>query len=283
MLVLATIILLLLVATDAKLTKATAQLAASGDPIVDPPSKPVEQDPDAPVKGPLVRGGRGESGDTPLGEETSPPRGSTSGPNSSPDAGSGESEPEPTPIATPAPNEPDSPHEPIPPPEDPTGESVPPVEPPEASGSPVTTPAVPTPDNDSEEGVLVGFDPCWRRHSSGGRQYYYVYDVTFERESSGGRFRIVPHSDWQKDIPIVNEALVGSLSLLKDYPKHAMTADEFRAFGRRIESALKKKREERPDDDYKENCLLAVTLDGDAPGRAAKFVRVDVGLYPITR
>lgn len=146
-------------------------------------------------------------------------------------------------------------------------------------------PAAPEPkpseSDKTTSGRLVGFDPCWRRESEFGRLYYYAYDVTFERGSDDGRFLITPHSDLQAGISIIDDALTGGLRVLLAYPRQPMTFDEFREFGRVVESALAPKRQERAD--YTENCLLAVTLDGDAPGRVAEFVRVSVGLYPITR
>lgn len=275
MLVLATVILLLLVAKDASLNKATRKLKDLGAATAAPPSAPA--DPGAPVDTPLVAGGSANTDPPVLGspdpgqdgrdgnrDDTSEP--AQVPPNSDPH----NSDPSVAPTPDPAPHP------------DPVANPNPAVPSPVPDSTIATDPVPSPPKSDNNTpGRLVGFDPCWRRDANIGRQYYYVYDVTFERGSDEGRFLISPHSDLQAGIPIIDDALQGDLKVLLAYPRQPMTFDNFREFGRDIESALTLKRQERPD--YTENCLLAVTLDGDAPGRVAEFVRVVVGLYPITR
>lgn len=271
MLVLATVILLLLVAKDASLNKATRQLQDLAGVTATPPFSP--PDPDAPVDDILVPGGGAEPDDPALGDPDRNEDGSngsrrqTRDPaDATPkdDADTSDSAPVPTTdSASPRDSTADSP---VP---DTTTETELAHEP-KSAESDMTTP-----------GRLVGFDPCWRRDSDFGRRYYYAYDVTFERGADNGRFLITPHSDLRAGIPIIDDALTGDLRLLLAHPRQPMTFEEFREFGRVIESSLAPKRQERSD--YTENCLLAVTLDGDAPGRVAEFVRVAVGLYPITR
>ena len=265
---LATVILLLLVAKDASLNKATRQLQDLAAATTTPPFSP--PDPDAPVDDILVPGGGAET-DAPVlgdpsrnedGRDGSQTRDPADVPDSDPDA----SDPAPTPATEPARPRDSTAQSPVP---DTTTET-------EASPEPA-----PFESGKTTPGRLVGFDPCWRRDSDLGRRYYYAYDVTFERGADNGRFLITPHGDLQAGIPIIDDALTGDLRVLLAYPRQSMTFQEFREFGRVVESALAPKRQERPD--YTENCLLAVTLDGDAPGRVAEFVRVAVGLYPITR
>ena len=129
-------------------------------------------------------------------------------------------------------------------------------------------------------GDQVGFDPCWPRVAPrGARRYFYTYDVTYADD----RYDIQPNKDWNDGISIIDTALEGDLSILKRYPRGFISADEFQRFGERIESALRPLRGTFGNNGYPEKCLLAVTLNEDASGSIAKFLRHKVGLYPITR
>ena len=130
---------------------------------------------------------------------------------------------------------------------------------------------------DNGLGDQVGFDPCWPRPGGAGeRRYYISYDVTY----TGNQYRLKPHSDWQAGVPIVDEALAGPLSVLRSYPRMSASTQEMLAFGRRINAALDPLRESGQ---YAPQCLLVVTLNEEASGAVAKFLRRDTGLYPITR
>ena len=276
MLVLATVILLLLVAKDASLNKATRQLKEVSGATTTTHSYPA--DPDAPVDDILVASSGAETDAPVLGgpdraEENRDGSGGDNNNNRDPTQVPADKDLD-TPDSPPVPSPDSVPHP------DATAESPAPASTNETEPAPAPAPSEP---GHERPGVWVGFDPCWRRHTDTGRRYYYAYDVTFERDSGGGRFLIAPHSDLQAGVPIIDDALTGDLKVLLDYPNQAMTHEEFRTFGGVVESALATKRRERTDDDYTDDCLLAVTLDGDAPGRVAEFVRVVVGLYPITR
>lgn len=129
-------------------------------------------------------------------------------------------------------------------------------------------------------GDQVGFNPCWPRPASKGkRRYYYVYDVTY----TNGFYRIARHQDWNESVPIINEALRGKLSVLRRYPRNAISPRKFSEFGKQIENALAPMRGTHGNDAYPEKCLLAITLNEGATGKVAKFLRHEVNLYPITR
>ena len=129
-------------------------------------------------------------------------------------------------------------------------------------------------------GNRVGFDPCWRRPGAKNeRRYYYAYDVTFAE----GKYMLAAHSDWGRGIATIDEALAGRLAVLRRYPQSSMTPEALREFGERVEEALAQMRSPSPDAPYPRGCLLAVTLNEEAPGSIANFVRHAVGFYPITR
>ena len=126
-------------------------------------------------------------------------------------------------------------------------------------------------------GDQVGFDPCWPR--PGGRRvrrYYIAYDVTY----ANGRYAVKPHSDWQAGVPMVDEALAGPVSVLRTYPRTSVSPEELLNLGKRIDDALDPLRE---DGTYPPKCLLVATINEEASGAVAKFIRHEVGIYPITR
>ena len=126
-------------------------------------------------------------------------------------------------------------------------------------------------------GDQVGFDPCWPGPGGiGERRYYIAYDVTY----ADNRYVVKPHSDWQAGVPIVDEALVGPLSVLRSYPRVSASRREMLVLGQRINAALEPLRENGL---YAPGCLLVATLNEEASGAIAKFLRKDVGIYPITR
>lgn len=126
-------------------------------------------------------------------------------------------------------------------------------------------------------GDQVGFNPCWPGPGGvGERRYYIAYHLSY----ADGRYVVRPHTDWQAGAPVVDEALAGPLSVLRSYPRGAVTGEELRAFGRRIDAALAPLRQSRR---YAPECLLVATLNEEASGTVAKFLRRDVRLYPITR
>ena len=133
---------------------------------------------------------------------------------------------------------------------------------------------VPTREGDGDQ---VGFDPCWP--GPGGhreRRYYIAFDITYHEE----RFLVEPHADWRAGVAIVDRALSGPLAVLREYPRDWTTRESLHEFGRRIEEALKPMRNRG---EYVDECLLVTTLNEEASGTVAKFLRVTVRLYPITR
>lgn len=278
MLVLATVILLLLVAKDLSLTSAYNMLAelGAGRHETAPPV-----DPEKPVADVLEPGGGG-GGDPVLGE---PGRGTGGAPGGDEERDTPEQMPTRSPDSNPP--KPESAKSRAPTPAQPRSTSEPeeqaPTPSPKSARDDARQEPPQSPPPEVDEGRVVGFDPCWRRHAEGDRQYYFAYDITFESEPEPGGYRIEPHRDWRAGVPIIEEALATDLNVLKDFPKGVTTARELKAFGRRVELALAGKRDERPDDGYIDNCLLAVTLDRNAPGWVAEFIRMEVGFYPITR
>lgn len=127
------------------------------------------------------------------------------------------------------------------------------------------------------EGDQVGFDPCW---PGSGRRLERRYYIAFEITHEAGRFLVKPHADWQSGAAIVNRALSDPLAVLREHPKGWTTPERLRAFGERVEEALKPMRESG---EYPRRCLLVTTLNEEASGAVAKFLRITVGLYPITR
>lgn len=126
-------------------------------------------------------------------------------------------------------------------------------------------------------GDQVGFDPCWPRQARRGeRRYYIAYDVTY----ANGRYTVKPHSDWQAGVPVVDEALAGPVSVLRVYPRTSVSPEELLKLGQRIDAAVGSLRENRA---YPPKCLLVATINEEASGAVAKFIRHKVGLYPITR
>ena len=126
-------------------------------------------------------------------------------------------------------------------------------------------------------GDQVGFDPCWPRQARRGeRRYYIAYDVTY----ANGRYTVKPHSDWQAGVPVVDEALDGPVSVLRAYPRTSVSPEGLLKLGERIDAAVGSLRENRA---YPPKCLLVATINEEASGAVAKFIRHEVGLYPITR
>ena len=110
----------------------------------------------------------------------------------------------------------------------------------------------------------IGCVPCWL--GEGKRKYYFSYDVTYGAES--GSFQIKPHGDW-KFIGDVN----GKMSVLKDYPKGALTNREFRSFGERVNRHKIRA--------YGPECRLAVRVNDEADGKVIKIIRDEAGFCPI--
>ena len=124
-------------------------------------------------------------------------------------------------------------------------------------------------------GDKVGFTPCWPR--AGERGYLFAYDITYANEE----YELRPHTDWESGAMAVADALAGPLGqVLRGYPQGPVGETSLREFGRRVEAAIEKRREQGI---YREDCLLAVTLNGEASGNVAKFIRQSVLLYPVTR
>ena len=121
----------------------------------------------------------------------------------------------------------------------------------------------------------VGFTPCWPR--VGERKYFLAYDVTYANDE----YQVRPHRDWESGATVVADALAGPLGqVLRTYPQGPVPETSLRAFGQRVEAVVQELREQGA---YRDNCLLAVTLNGEASGNVGKFIRQRVPFYPITR
>lgn len=126
-------------------------------------------------------------------------------------------------------------------------------------------------------GDQVGFDPCWPGPGGAGqRRYYFAYDVTY----ADGKYRVRRHRDWRTGTAVVAQSLAGRLgAALRDHPLEPVSPAALRSFGRRIDAEVDRLRGNA----YPPNCLLAVTLNEEASGAVAKFLRGEVRLYPVTR
>ena len=116
--------------------------------------------------------------------------------------------------------------------------------------------------------LRIGFLPCWPRDDSQPPYHFTTYLTEYNKTQR--RFHISPH--WDERIPIVQKALAGELSLLRNHPKGWITESEFAAFGQKIR--------ERKNRLYGEECRL-VTRINDAGQKAIEFVRDNVGFYPV--
>ena len=118
----------------------------------------------------------------------------------------------------------------------------------------------------------IGFVPCWL--GPGQPKYYGTYSVTYIPDKD--RFAIEPHTHWNSGAQVVDHALQGNLSILKDYPKRRVTPQKFLAFGRDVEKSRKQL--------YGNDCHLAVTLNKDnVDGNIVEFIRDQVRFWPIYR
>ena len=130
------------------------------------------------------------------------------------------------------------------------------------------------------DGDLVGFNPCWPGDATrDNRRYYFAYDLTY----IDNRYHIEPHLDWNQRIPVIVAALSGELAILRDYPTEAVSPEALVTFGTSVEQALAPLRETESGNNYPSDCRLAVTLNAEAPLSVAEFVSVNVGLYPVIR
>ena len=130
-------------------------------------------------------------------------------------------------------------------------------------------------------GDKYGYTPCWPRIGQGSRTRYHTYDVTYDN----GLFRIIQSSDWSRPkVPNLGEKLDQKLSaVLRGYPRTAVSEQDFAEFGKRVEAVLTGMRGDGRDGWYELGCSLVVTLNPEAPGSIAAFIRGSVGMYPITR
>ena len=122
-------------------------------------------------------------------------------------------------------------------------------------------------------GDKLGFTPCWPRHDSE-VPYYYAYDV----HHANGRYEVQAHRDWTT--PVVRDALSGPLRALRDYPGEPLAEDGMRNFGQRINATVDVLRQRGI---YPQDCVLMVTLNPEATGAVGVFIRSDVGFMPITQ
>lgn len=131
------------------------------------------------------------------------------------------------------------------------------------------------------KGSKYGYTPCWPRTGPGPRKRYHTYDVTY----ASGSYRIQPSSDWnQPKVPELGKKLDRKLStVLRSYPRKAIPKQDFAEFGKLVENVLTEMRGDDRDGWYEPGCSLVVTLNPEAPGSAAAFIRESVGMWPITR
>ena len=102
---------------------------------------------------------------------------------------------------------------------------------------------------------------------------------------SNGSFWIKQNSDWSKpEVPELGEKLDRKLSaVLRSYPRKAIFKQDFAEFGKRVESVLSGMQGNGHGGWYEPGCSLVVTLNPEAPGSIAAFIRESVGMWPITR
>lgn len=131
------------------------------------------------------------------------------------------------------------------------------------------------------KGSKYGYTPCWPRTGQGPKKRYHTYDVTY----SNGLFSIKQNFDWSKpEVPKLDEKLDRKLSaVLHSYPRKAVSKQDFAEFGKRVENVLSGMRGNDRDGWYERGCSLVVTLNPEASGSIAEFIRESVGMYPITR
>ena len=121
----------------------------------------------------------------------------------------------------------------------------------------------------------IGCLPCWLGSGeAGGRKYYFAYDIVYHADANA--FSVKPNRDWKSGAGVVSGALSGELSVLKNYPRGLITSDEFLNFGRRV-AAHKNRRHGR-------ECSLMATINKNrVDGKVIEFVRDKVGFCPIWR
>lgn len=116
---------------------------------------------------------------------------------------------------------------------------------------------------------VAGFNPCWRGER--GRVYYFTFDITYL--PANDEFEIGAHSDMNRSYVV--EEVRTALPLLREYPLGAIDRQDLALFSERVEDARRIR--------YGGNCKFAVTINGEAPGNVASFIREDLGLYPVSR
>ena len=131
------------------------------------------------------------------------------------------------------------------------------------------------------KGNKYGYTPCWPRTGLGPRKRYHTYDVTY----ANGLYRVQPSSDLhQSKVPELGKKLDRKLStVLRNYPRKAIPKQDFAEFGKLVENVLTEMRGDGRNGWYEPGCSLVVTLNPEAPGSAAAFIRESVGMWPITR
>ena len=127
-------------------------------------------------------------------------------------------------------------------------------------------------------GKVGGFLPCWPGEAN--RLYYFAYDLTWLPAEDGrsipprdGRYRIAAHSDM--NVPSVAPVVDADLSIMRAVPVGEIDRRTLERFAENVEQARKEA--------YDDNCRLAVTLNGEAPGDVVKFIHDVLRFYPVYR
>ena len=120
----------------------------------------------------------------------------------------------------------------------------------------------------------VGFLPCWLGDKS--PRYYLTYNLTYFPRAD--QFKIARHRHWDAKVTTVSDALSGGLAVLKEYPRKMVSRKVFLAFARRVDNAKNRL--------YGNNgCRLAVTINKRGVDLTVTndFIFGRAGFYPIGR
>ena len=127
----------------------------------------------------------------------------------------------------------------------------------------------------------IGFVPCWPGVDEG-RRYYFAYDFTYRED---GKFEIRSHADWNSGIEPLHQDLDQELAILRSYPRSVISSEELAVWGKEVQAMLRSHWRGPSEPWRAEGCELAVTINekGKDLGVVTKFIRSDVGFYPVWR
>ncbi len=125
--------------------------------------------------------------------------------------------------------------------------------------------------------LRFGFLPCWLGQGEQ-PQYFYTYRTTFDN-TQPKPYRIQPHAHLNANAQVVKNAISSELRILLDYPKGWIDSNTLENFGKQVQARKKRMYADQPE---KADCRL-VTLINRKPttGEEIVFIRDAVGFYPI--